>query len=166
MKLLFRPVERRTEITQVGEIFEQRFDQITKTRPFYHRLHEIQCWIKWVTTKFMSEARCSRRVNVFCSISVTRCVLCVQQWYFSHRTNDSHKLDLLVSFFIIFFMTASFHLEAWCRPLKLGLSRHIHWSACTKPGKWVVMYLCVRGIDFVSFSTIFLLDFGAVPKVR
>ena len=85
---------------------------------------------------------------------------------FSHRTNDSHKLDLLVSFCIVFFMTASFHLEAWCRPLKLGLSRHIHWSACTKPGKWAVMYLCVRGIDFVSFSTIFLLDFGAVPKVR
>jgi len=26
-----------------------------------------------------------------------------------------------------------------------------YWSACTKPGKWVVMYLCVRGFDFASF---------------
>jgi hypothetical protein len=26
-----------------------------------------------------------------------------------------------------------------------------HWSACTKPGQKVSMYLCVRGIDFVSF---------------
>jgi hypothetical protein len=26
----------------------------------------------------------------------------------------------------------------------------IFWSACTKPGKWVVMYMCVSGIDFAS----------------
>ena len=30
-------------------------------------------------------------------------------------------------------------------------STTFYWSACTKPGKWVVMYLCVRGIDFASF---------------
>jgi len=27
------------------------------------------------------------------------------------------------------------------------------------------MYLCVRAIDFVPVSTIFLLDFGIVPTV-
>jgi hypothetical protein len=35
----------------------------------------------------------------------------------------------------------------------------LYWSACTKPGKWEVMYLCIRGIDFVSVSTIFLIAF-------
>ena len=28
---------------------------------------------------------------------------------------------------------------------------HFLWSACTKPGKWVAMYLCVRGIDYDPF---------------
>jgi len=27
-----------------------------------------------------------------------------------------------------------------------------YWSACIKTGKWSVMYLCVRGIDFASFD--------------
>ena len=26
----------------------------------------------------------------------------------------------------------------------------INWSACTKYGQWTVMYLCVRGVEFVS----------------
>ena len=26
-----------------------------------------------------------------------------------------------------------------------------YWSTCTKQGKWAVMYLCGRGIDFASF---------------
>jgi hypothetical protein len=26
-----------------------------------------------------------------------------------------------------------------------------YWSACANPGKWAVMYLCVRGTDFASF---------------
>jgi hypothetical protein len=26
-----------------------------------------------------------------------------------------------------------------------------YWSACSKPGKWAVMYLCVWSIDFASF---------------
>ena len=26
-----------------------------------------------------------------------------------------------------------------------------YWCACTKPLRWEVMYLCVRGIDFASF---------------
>ena len=29
-----------------------------------------------------------------------------------------------------------------------------HCIACTKPAKWVVMYLCIRGIDFASFYDI------------
>ena len=32
-----------------------------------------------------------------------------------------------------------------------------YWSACTRPGKWAVMYLYVRGIDFAPFC-----DFGIV----
>ena len=33
-----------------------------------------------------------------------------------------------------------------------------NWSACTNPGKWAVIYLCDRGIDFASF-TIFGIGF-------
>jgi len=28
---------------------------------------------------------------------------------------------------------------------------HCHWSASTKQGKWAVMYMCVKGINFSSF---------------
>ena len=35
-----------------------------------------------------------------------------------------------------------------------------YWGACSRPGKWAVMYLCVRGIDF-AFYTNFLFDFGS-----
>ena len=31
-----------------------------------------------------------------------------------------------------------------------------YWSACTKPGKWVIIYLCVNGVDFVSFYFLLL----------
>jgi hypothetical protein len=27
----------------------------------------------------------------------------------------------------------------------------LYGRACTKPGKWVIMYLCVKGIDFAPF---------------
>ena len=30
---------------------------------------------------------------------------------------------------------------------------------------WEVMYMCVKGIDFVIVSKIFLFDFGTVPTV-
>ena len=35
-----------------------------------------------------------------------------------------------------------------------GISRgqNVYWSACTKPTKWVVMYLCVMGIEFAPFN--------------
>jgi hypothetical protein len=29
-----------------------------------------------------------------------------------------------------------------------------YWNAYEKPGKWVVMYICARGIEFVFVSTI------------
>ena len=37
-----------------------------------------------------------------------------------------------------------------------------YWSACIKPVNWVVMYMCVMGIDFATDSTIFLLGFRTV----
>jgi hypothetical protein len=39
-------------------------------------------------------------------------------------------------------------------------------SVCTKPGKWVVMYLCVLlEVSILHLSTIFLFDFGSGPTV-
>ena len=42
--------------------------------------------------------------------------------------------------------------------------RAFYWSVCIKPGKWAVMYLCIRGIDFDAFYDL-ILDFRAVPTV-
>jgi hypothetical protein len=33
-----------------------------------------------------------------------------------------------------------------------------YWSVCTKPGKWAVMYMCVKGIDFALFSLEFSIN--------
>jgi len=34
-------------------------------------------------------------------------------------------------------------------PIKLVKAHHCYWSAYTNPGKWVVMYMCVRGHVYV-----------------
>jgi hypothetical protein len=36
-----------------------------------------------------------------------------------------------------------------------------YWSACSKPGMWALMYLCVRGVG-LPLSVIILVDFGTV----
>ena len=33
---------------------------------------------------------------------------------------------------------------------------YFYWNACTKPGKCVVMYLCVKGIHFASFYNFYI----------
>jgi hypothetical protein len=33
-----------------------------------------------------------------------------------------------------------------------------YWSACTKPGKWAVLYLCIKGIDFYLFFWYLILE--------
>jgi hypothetical protein len=40
-----------------------------------------------------------------------------------------------------------------------------YYSACTKPGKWVVVYVGVSDIDLVPLSMILIFDFGIVPTV-
>jgi hypothetical protein len=44
-----------------------------------------------------------------------------------------------------------YNLLVWV--MQLVYSRHLffYWSACTKPGKWAVSYLCVKGMNFTSF---------------
>ena len=44
----------------------------------------------------------------------------------------------------------------------LNLLLFFYWSVCTKPGKWVVMYMCAKGISCVSLYMIFRLDFRTV----
>ena len=39
-----------------------------------------------------------------------------------------------------------------------------YWSSYAKPGKWEVMYLCVRGID-LHLSKSLTFDFGIVPTM-
>jgi len=44
--------------------------------------------------------------------------------------------------------------------IKLPQSLHcFHWSACTKPGKWAVMYMCVTGINLAYFYDDFSIAF-------
>jgi hypothetical protein len=44
-------------------------------------------------------------------------------------------------------------------PMFLRIKRSI------EPGKWSIMYLCVRGIKWMPLSTILIFDFGIVPTV-
>ena len=48
-------------------------------------------------------------------------------------------------------MIASFHEEVRFGPTKLFNHATLYWSFWTKSGKWTVMYMCPRDIDFVSF---------------
>ena len=41
--------------------------------------------------------------------------------------------------------------EFWAHKTNLILPPLFIGSACTKQGKWAVIYLCIRGIDFASF---------------
>jgi len=76
-----------------------------------------------------------------------------KQWYTKHyierkRSNNTKAIKTwgeLRCFGTIEFNTATFY-----------------WSVCTKQGKWAVMYMCNRGIDFASIYTICLLDLGTV----
>jgi hypothetical protein len=52
----------------------------------------------------------------------------------------------------------SLRREVWANKTRL-ISPTFYWSVGTQPGMWAVMYLCVRGIDFVSVSSIILLYF-------
>jgi hypothetical protein len=42
-------------------------------------------------------------------------------------------------------------LYVWVLKTRLTPPLFFHWSACIMPGKWAVVYLCVRGIDYASF---------------
>jgi len=51
-------------------------------------------------------------------------------------------------------------------PIKLVWHCTFYWGVCTKPGKWVVMYMLVGGwYRFCLFLHFFLLDFGTVRTV-
>lgn len=52
--------------------------------------------------------------------------------------------------------------EVWADKTSLTQPLLLYRSACTKPGKCAVMYLCVRCIDFASFYDF---DFGIVQTL-
>ena len=57
-------------------------------------------------------------------------------------------------------------LHAWLHwYTKLNQPATFCWSACTNPRNWVVMYICVRFIDFSTVSTIIRLGFVIVSTV-
>ena len=45
-----------------------------------------------------------------------------------------------------------------------GNVKLVYWPACTKPGKWAVMYLYVT-VSLLPLSAIFVFDFGIIPTV-
>jgi hypothetical protein len=54
----------------------------------------------------------------------------------------------------------SLHLEERFEPIKLVLKFKpdtFYWNSCTKPEKWVVMYLCARGIGFAYFCDLYFI---------
>jgi len=48
---------------------------------------------------------------------------------------------------------------------KTSLTCHFLLKCLYQTRKWAVMYLCVRGIDVDSVTTILIFDFGTVPTV-
>ena len=89
-------------------------------------------------------------------------------------TTDTQKsasyIDFAFSFhnsYVILVIVPSTVIPYWLKNysnkdiLLLGWSNR--YTISTKPGKWAVMYMCVKDIDFASDSTIFLLDFATVP---
>jgi hypothetical protein len=48
------------------------------------------------------------------------------------------------------------HFRGDVRPLKTSLTHHCYCSVCTKPGKWAVMYLGVRGIKSGKWTVMYL----------
>ena len=59
-------------------------------------------------------------------------------------------------------MTASFHREGRFGSIKLANS-----TTCVKSGKWVIRYLCVRGIDLIFyFWTVPTVVFSVFPFIN
>jgi hypothetical protein len=53
----------------------------------------------------------------------------------------------------------SYHMFIWKLCVKFcKVPQLCIWSACTKWGEWMVMYMCVRCIDFTSVTMIFWLE--------
>jgi len=63
-------------------------------------------------------------------------------------------------------LNASFHQVGMLRPIKLvEPAATLYWSVCAKPGRWAVMYMCIRCINFVSISTTLRFNFGTVLTI-
>jgi hypothetical protein len=75
-------------------------------------------------------------------------------WFYLSDISQTSKLAFVTAF-KIYFVDRKLK-KKWCRndigimfanpDILIFIS---YWSACTKPEKWAVMYLCVRGIDVI-----------------
>jgi hypothetical protein len=95
--------------------------------------------------------------------ALSTCLYCLRD---NPALGGGSVLLIFLLFYVVFF--ASFVFVLWIvhssLPLRFSQTLNFtlfswfafYWSACTKPGKWIVMYLCVTGINVVF--TIFLLD--------
>jgi len=101
---------------------------------------------------------------VICYRRQSQCqsVLMIQFLFSSFKY--SMKVYLLTNLFVLALYIFRFG------PITLNLvqPRHFHRSANTKPGKWTVLYWCIRVIDFAffyDFSIAFLEDFRHCARV-
>jgi hypothetical protein len=91
-------------------------------------------------------------------------VLCLSYWLalilFSVGAHD-YCLYLCFSVVTLHFMctlyciSTSFHQKVSFWPIKLVQPSTFHWNTCTNPGKWAVMYLCVKVYN-LPFRKLFL----------
>ena len=83
-------------------------------------------------------------------------------WYFTAErvdilfTRGIHLYDVIISPRGKVWVHITFYWSACTKPGKwavmyLCVRGTFYWSACTRSGEWAIMYLCVRGIHFVSF---------------
>ena len=109
------------------------------------------------------------------------CIIFLRGEVWAHKTslNLPQRINIFLFKIWVFFITTlltqvnSWHVTCgkhlhhfskrfWAHKTSLAMPL-FYWSACTKPGKWIVMYVVQSGIKFSSVSMIILLDFGIVP---
>ena len=80
-----------------------------------------------------------------------------------HNTTKRKELFLLKGTTFVYVLSSDWWIIG-LTPTTSFIQPHFSSSACSKTGKWAVMYLCVRDIDFAYFCNS-LLDIGTVLTV-
>ena len=118
-------------------IFTQSFSSSTNISHVHKRFPEwVHCQVVWILG--------GPTLNSFLDGRKSDCDVFLHSRLFTYDIMKNFNCSDFAGFF-----------QNYPHPVFRGKYIHnlttFYWSACTKPGKWAVMYLYVRGINFASF---------------